>query len=76
MIMLVTSSMTVQNGGEEMSESFGILIIIIYSISLLVSLVLSNIIYVNAGLMYYDSRTDLHRDQNMMEIDSIGGNEV
>ncbi len=76
MIMLVTSSMTVQNSGDEMSESFGIIIIVVYSIALLVSLVLSNIIYINAGLMYYDSRTDLHRDQNMIEIDSIGENEV
>ena len=76
MIMLVTSSMTVQNSGDEMSESFGIIILVIYSIALLVSLVLSNIIYINAGLMYYDSRTDLHRDQNMIEIDSIGENEV
>ena len=76
MIMLLTSSMTVQNSGDGMSESFGIIIIVVYSIALLVSLVLSNIIYINAGLMYYDSRTDLHRDQNMIEIDSIGENEV
>ena len=76
MIMLLTSSMTVQNSGDGISESFGIIILVVYSIALLVSLVLSNIIYINAGLMYYDSRTDLHRDQNMIEIDSIGENEV
>lgn len=75
MIMLVTSSMTLESGGG-MSESFALLMVVVYSISIFVSFILSNIIYVSAGLMYYDSRTDLHRDQNMMEIDSIGKNAI
>lgn len=31
--------------------------------------------YVNAGLMYYDSRTDLHQKVELAEIDTIGINE-
>lgn len=76
MILLMTSSFTVENRSGEMPESFGLILLVIYTIALMVSLVFSNLIYINAGLMYYDSRTDLHRDQNILEIDSIGANEV
>ena len=76
-IILFASAFTVVNNGEgDMPESFGIILLVVYTIALLVSLVLSNLIYVSAGLMYYDSRTDLHRDQNIMEIESIGKNEI
>jgi hypothetical protein len=35
-----------------------------------------NLNYVNAGLMYYDSRLDLHRNEDFTEIESIGINEI
>jgi hypothetical protein len=38
-------------------------------------ILLSNLLYVNAGLMYYDSRTDLHQKVELEEIDTIGINE-
>ena len=76
MILLMTSSFTVENKSGEMPESFALIILVIYTIALMVSLIFSNLIYINAGLMYYDSRTDLHRDQNILEIESIGANEV
>ncbi|WP_262483509.1 hypothetical protein [Chryseobacterium sp. P1-3] len=41
----------------------------------MLSLVLSNLMYINAGLMYYDSRTDLHQKAELAEIDTIGSNE-
>lgn len=53
-----------------------VLLFVVYLISILMSLLLSNIIYINAGLMYYDSRTDLHRSVDMLEIDTIGSSEV
>ncbi len=53
-----------------------VLLFVVYLISILMSLLLSNIIYINAGLMYYDSRTDLHRSVDMLEIDTIGNSEV
>lgn len=76
MILLLTSSFTVENKTGELPESFAIIMLVVYTIALMVSLVFSNLIYINAGLLYYDSRTDLHRDQNILEIDSIGANEV
>ena len=76
MILLLTSSFTVENKTGELPESFAIIMLVVYTIALMVSLIFSNLIYINAGLLYYDSRTDLHRDQNILEIDSIGGNEV
>ncbi len=47
-------------------------IAIIYGVYLLVSFLMSNLMYVNAGFMYYDSRVDLHKKENLSEIDSIG----
>lgn len=53
-----------------------VLLFVVYLISILMSLLLSNIIYINAGLMYYDSRTDLHRSVDMLEIETIGRSEA
>ncbi|MET3535680.1 DUF4013 domain-containing protein [Chryseobacterium limigenitum] len=53
----------------------GILFFVFYGISMLVSFFLSNMMYVNSGLMYYDSRTDLHQKVELAEIDTIGNNE-
>lgn len=54
---------------------FGIVFSVLYGISILVSFFLSNLMYINAGLMYYDSRTDLHQKVELEEIDTIGINE-
>jgi len=53
----------------------GIFFFVLYGISMLVSFFLSNMLYVNSGLMYYDSRTDLHQKVELAEIDTIGNNE-
>lgn len=53
----------------------GIAMFVIYGISTLVSFFLTNLLYVNAGLMYYDSRTDLHQKVELAEIETIGINE-
>lgn len=53
----------------------GIIFFVFYGISMLLSFFLSNLMYVNAGLMYYDSRTDLHQKAELEEIDTIGINE-
>lgn len=53
----------------------GIFFFVMYGISILVSFFLSNMLYVNSGLMYYDSRTDLHQKVELAEIDTIGSNE-
>lgn len=55
--------------------AFGIAFFVFYGISMLFSFFLSNLLYVNAGLMYYDSRTDLHQKIELEEIDTIGINE-
>lgn len=56
--------------------SLGILFFAMYGVSLLVSFLLMNIIYINAGFQYYDSRTDLHRNVDLSEIDTIGSHEI
>jgi hypothetical protein len=53
----------------------GIIFFVFYGISMLISLLLSNLMYINAGLMYYDSRTDLHQKVELAEIETIGINE-
>lgn len=54
---------------------FGIMLSVVYGVSMLVSLILSNIMYVSVGFLYYDSRTDLHQGVKLAEIDTIGVNE-
>ncbi|MFN1219419.1 DUF4013 domain-containing protein [Chryseobacterium kwangjuense] len=53
----------------------GIIFFIFYGISMVASLILSNLMYINGGLMYYDSRTDLHQKIELEEIETIGINE-
>lgn len=57
------------------SGGLGVLIFVMYGISTLISFFLSNILYVNSGLMYYDSRRDLHQKVELEEIETIGANE-
>ncbi|MBS1549322.1 MAG: DUF4013 domain-containing protein [Bacteroidetes bacterium] len=59
-----------------MEGTMGIIYFASYGISILVSLLLSNFVYVNSGLMYYDSRLDLHQKEDLLEIDTIGNREV
>lgn len=78
MMFFATLTTTAPDGNFEqnpLSGNFGIVFFILYGISLLVSLFTSNLLYVNAGLMYYDNRTDLHQKMELAEIDTIGVNE-
>lgn len=79
MIILSASFFTIPEGGEitknPMDGIMGILFISIYGVSLLISFLMINVIFVNSGLQYYDSRTDLHRNIDLTEIDTIGTHE-
>ncbi|MCT2562972.1 DUF4013 domain-containing protein [Chryseobacterium herbae] len=55
--------------------AMGIIFFLFYGVSILAYLILSNLMYINAGLMYYDSRTDLHTKIELEEIETIGINE-
>ena len=75
-IMMFSVFTNAKNGSANQNPmgEMGIMFFVFYGVAILASFILSNIIYVNAGLLYYDSRTDLHRDKNFQEIDSIGAN--
>lgn len=79
MILFYTSILTSAPDGNFEQNPFtgtmGILFFVTYGISMLVSFFLSNMMYVNSGLMYYDSRTDFHQKIELAEIDTIGINE-
>jgi len=79
MIIFFATMMTNEPDGnfeqDPFSGAFGILFFVTYGFSLLVSFFLSNLMYVNAGFMYYDSREDLHQKVELAEIDTIGINE-
>ena len=49
-----------------------ILMAIVYAVSIACTIVLNNLIYVNAGFMYYDSRTDLHRNVTFLKSILLG----
>lgn len=53
---------------------FGAVLMIVYGIAVIISSLLMNILYVNSGLLYFDSRRDLHQKLEMEEIDTIGLN--
>lgn len=77
-IFFATMMTTTPDGNFEQnpfSGAMGILFFVMYGFSLLVSFFLSNLMYVNSGLIYYDSRRDLHQQVELAEIDTIGSNE-
>lgn len=77
-IYIVKLSTTAPDGNFEqnpMAGNFGIVFFVIYGISSLFSTLLMNVLYINSGLMYYDSRTDLHQKVELAEIETIGNNE-
>lgn len=79
MIFLYGSLLTTTPNGNFEENPFtgvaGIVFFIFYGVAMLISLMLSNLMYINAGLMYYDSRTDLHKKVELEEIETIGINE-
>jgi len=81
MIMIFGFATVPQMGTSEdptqiFSGGMGVFFFLMYGISLLVSFILYNLMYVNVGLQYYDSREDLHRNLDLNEIDTIGSREI
>lgn len=76
--LFLIGDMVSNSGGNNPFENstFVIVMVIVYAISILSSFLLINIIYINCGFMYYDSRKDLHRDVQMSEIDNLGKSEI
>lgn len=72
---IITTVRTTPDALGSDSSFFMILMAIVYAVSIACTIVLNNLIYVNAGFMYYDSRTDLHRNVTFSEIDTIGSGE-
>jgi len=72
---LSTTAPDAQFESDPFKGSFGIVFFIVYGISSIISTLLMNVLYINSGLMYYDSRTDLHQKMELAEIDTIGINE-
>mgnify|MGYP006875175634 FL=1 len=80
MMFIFGGMMTIPQTGELQQNPFegsmGIFIYILYGVSLVFSFLMINVIFVNSGLQYYDSRTDLHRNVDLSEIDTIGTHEI
>lgn len=72
---LSTTAPDAQFEQNPFAGSFGILFFVMYGISSIISTLLMNVLYINSGLIYYDSRTDLHQKMELAEIDTIGINE-
>lgn len=84
MAIFMGAMLTVPDGGAQnlndpsmfFQGTMGILFFVIYGFSLLFMMLMSNLLYINSGLSYYDSRTDLHRSIDLQEIDTIGNSEA
>lgn len=70
-----TSAPDAQFEKNPLDGGFGILMFVLYGVSSLISMLLMNVMYINSGLMYYDSRTDFHQQAELQEIETIGNNE-
>lgn len=79
MFFMIFQAIAMEEQGHSVDNPFegtmGIIFFVFYGISMLASFILMNILYVNSGLMYYDSRTDLHRKVDFEEINLIGKHE-
>lgn len=75
MLKITTTAPDASFEQNPFAGSLGIMMFVMYGISLLVSFFLSNMLYVNSGLMYYDSRRDFHQKVELEEIETIGINE-
>lgn len=76
MMIFFASEFVMISQVDEENLAFLIFILGTYAISFLASFILVNLIYINTGFMYYDARTDLHRQIQMEEIQSLGKNEI
>ncbi len=72
--MIPTSFISIETivSTKKIDESFTVIMTIVYVITMVVSIIASNLVYVVATLMYFDSRKDLHQIEQFKEIDSIG----
>lgn len=61
-------------GSHDMANIETKIMAFVSPLSTIASLFISNLLYVNTGLMYYDSRKDLQREVHFNEIDTIGQN--
>lgn len=75
MLKITTTAPDANFEQNPFAGSLGVMMFVMYGISLLVSFFLSNMLYVNSGLMYYDSRRDFHQKIELEEIETIGINE-
>ncbi|WP_143884884.1 DUF4013 domain-containing protein [Chryseobacterium binzhouense] len=75
MVKIATSAPDGNFEQNPFADGFGIILFVTYGVSLLFSFILSNLMYVNSGLMYFDSRRDLHQQLDLQEIETIGVNE-
>ncbi|QQV03088.1 MULTISPECIES: DUF4013 domain-containing protein [Chryseobacterium] len=75
MVKIATSAPDGNFEQNPFAGGFGIILFVTYGISVLFSFILSHLMYVNSGLMYFDSRRDLHQHLDLQEIETIGVNE-
>lgn len=72
LFLLIIIPELVSSGIDVDSSYSPIIFLIFYSLAILLSFIMSNLIYICTGFMYYDNRTDLHRKVDLSEIDNIG----
>ncbi|WP_019538751.1 hypothetical protein [Proteiniphilum acetatigenes] len=71
-IIMVFSVLATGNG--QLNPEFGIYVSILYIVSLVLSYILSNILTVNQGIVYYSTLEQKNHTQALSEIDLIGQN--
>lgn len=71
-IFVIQNIIGADTSTEINSNMIAVFISVGYSVMVLVSLFAMNLVHVAEALMYYDSRTDLHRLEELSKIETIG----
>jgi hypothetical protein len=62
------------SGNGALSASLGVYMSVLYIVALILSYIMSNILMVNQGMVYYSTLEQVNHTQALSEIDLIGQN--
>lgn len=74
-IGMISIFSTIENAGnEEAFSAMGILMIVVFIISVTANYILHNLLMINQGMIYYSIREKIEHKSSFTDIDSIGNN--
>lgn len=72
MISIFSNAEDISTNGADAFSTIGIVMTIVFAISILANYILHNLLMINQGMIYYNSREIIENKSSFNEIDSIG----